>query len=1251
MLKKISISNWITVNAIIIIVWFLVMLVLLRKTYAGSFKITLITDTNEHGAVTIDWSTYDYVDKVFKVYTLREGGTQYETVGLDYKTVTEVKVLQVYPISNASNQLKTWMETNGYGKGIIKVDSVSIEDYNNNPNAYLKDSDGNYKYQVIFFGTWDSNNNKDLSGASAAATLEFIKHGYGCILGHDTIYYSAHPNFNQIAPYADIDVVTSWPNSAVTKVQIVKKGLFTTYPWEIGEIGTVLTIPAAHTLTQYAKGDIWLKFVGGDPYGPNNNFYLTTHNNVAMIQTGHSSGAATEDEQKILANLIFYTNQLLFGQATLRDNSGQDVAAPNKPTITLDGGKFNFSATDNSTKYYYYVESYSKNDTTETGLIDTSNTENVEVETGIRNYKYIYDNNANTVVTYANGTELNDNSMDINRNYRYLHVAAVDNAGNISETSSIYIDKVYNYTINYNLQNVDGNGYTANKVVKEATIEGTEITPEIVTYTGFTSPEITPTKITKNEQIINLNYTRNKYKVELEKDSGINATLGGGTYYYDASVSINAEIRQGYTWRGWEGTTKYSKTENTFNMPAQNIQEKATTIINTYNLEYDLNEPDPTTSKATIEENPSAYNVETETFILNNPKRIGYDFIGWTEQIIDSNGQVISNETKPTVTIEKGSINNRKYIANWQVRNDTKYKVNYYLQNIYNAENEDITKEYNLETSKNTKYYTLQETSDLQGKTDASVQPKVKKYEGFTSPQPETITIKGDGTTELNYWYKRNIYNYTISYNLQNVDGKGYTTDKVIKGIAVAGAEITPEIVTYTGFTSPEIAPTKITKNEQVINLNYTRNKYEVELEKDNGINETFGGGTHYYGALVNINAEINEGYTWEGWEGTTKYSKTENTFNMPAQNIQEKATTIINTYNLEYDLNDPAPTTSKATIEENPSTYNVETETFILNNPKRAGYDFIGWTEQIIDSNEQVISDETKPTVTIEKGSINNRKYIANWQVRNDTKYKVNYYLQNIYNAESEEITKKYNLETSKNAKYYILQETSELQGTADMSIQPEVKKYEGFTSPKPETIIIKGDGTTELNYWYKRNIYKYIINYNLQNVDGKGYTTDKVIKGIAVAENKIRPGILTYTGFTLPEVLPIEITQNEQIINLNYTRNKYKVELEKDEGISKVKGEGTYRYGEKIEINAELKEGYEFIKWEGTYTDEHQKIKVTMPANEIKLKAFTAKIREQPLPKTGEDRIQKIIGITTIGMIIVISVLAIAIKKIDKK
>ena len=54
-----------------------------------------------------------------------------------------------------------------------------------------------------------------------------------------------------------------------------------------------------------------------------------------MIQTGHSSGQATTDEQKILANLVFYMNQLLFNTYTTNDASAQDVAKPNTPVADV----------------------------------------------------------------------------------------------------------------------------------------------------------------------------------------------------------------------------------------------------------------------------------------------------------------------------------------------------------------------------------------------------------------------------------------------------------------------------------------------------------------------------------------------------------------------------------------------------------------------------------------------------------------------------------------------------------------------------------------------------------------------------------------------------------------------------------------------------------------------------------------------------------------------------------------------------
>ena len=66
------------------------------------------------------------------------------------------------------------------------------------------------------------------------------------------------------------------------------------------------------------------------PKGMNQKYYLTTWNNTAMIQTGHSNGESTEDERKVLANTLFYLKQLTKKTEVL-DNSARDIADPNKP--------------------------------------------------------------------------------------------------------------------------------------------------------------------------------------------------------------------------------------------------------------------------------------------------------------------------------------------------------------------------------------------------------------------------------------------------------------------------------------------------------------------------------------------------------------------------------------------------------------------------------------------------------------------------------------------------------------------------------------------------------------------------------------------------------------------------------------------------------------------------------------------------------------------------------------------------------
>lgn len=60
--------------------------------------------------------------------------------------------------------------------------------------------------------------------------------------------------------------------------------------------------------------------------------YLTTWNNCALIQTGHSNGSATADEQKLLMNTLFYLAQRTH-KTSWSDHMGQDLAAPEKPKL------------------------------------------------------------------------------------------------------------------------------------------------------------------------------------------------------------------------------------------------------------------------------------------------------------------------------------------------------------------------------------------------------------------------------------------------------------------------------------------------------------------------------------------------------------------------------------------------------------------------------------------------------------------------------------------------------------------------------------------------------------------------------------------------------------------------------------------------------------------------------------------------------------------------------------------------------
>ena len=481
-----------------------------KPVMAASTSVTLSATPNPSGNyVSLNWTNSDKSQPYsYMLYSKSAHESSFQSI----PAKDHVKVLNIYPDAfdtsvcpnitfkssldgktytlKSSAAIKMWMEqanstsSSGYGKGLISVTPVAISAFNSNPNAYLKNSDGSYKYDVAFIGAWDANMNQDMNNSAETAIDTYISKGCGVLFGHDTVM-TTKPYFMKLATkylnmvVADHTVIPSYGGS---EILINKKGLLTNYPWNLGNPGNALQVPLSHTWGQFAMGDNWMVYSKHTTYPATslltsyqgksgaNNFYLTTWNNTAMIQTGHSNGQASADEQKVLANTLFYLAQITT-DTSWNDHKGQDMDAPNKPSISGVSHNTartqytaNFSAPDNGTGYQYYVTATGQKN----GAKYTSPTVSASIKTGIEGYSVVVDHSSGTVpggsITTTSGsyTFSRPSGSDF-----YVHVRAVDKAGNLSSTATYHVDEKVSvthsaatYTINPN----SGTPFTATDV-------------------------------------------------------------------------------------------------------------------------------------------------------------------------------------------------------------------------------------------------------------------------------------------------------------------------------------------------------------------------------------------------------------------------------------------------------------------------------------------------------------------------------------------------------------------------------------------------------------------------------------------------------------------------------------------------------------------------------------------------------------------------------------------------------------------
>lgn len=341
----------------------------------------------------------------------------------------------------------------------------------------------------------------------------------------------------------------------------------------------------------------------------------------------------------------------------------------------------------------------------------------------------------------------------------------------------------------------------------------------------------------------------------------------------------------------------------------------------TYTLSYTLNGGTAT--------NPTTYNVETETFTLTNPTRTGYNFAGWK-----LNGE---GDAMMTVTIAKGSTGNKAYTATWT---PIVYNIVYTLDGG---------------TATNPTTYTIEtETFTLTNPTKTGYTFKGWKV-GGEGDALMTVTIAKGSTGDKAYTATWQINQYTLTFNSNGGSEVAAITQNY-------GTTITPPAnPTRTGYTfngwDPEIPATMPAEN-MTLTAQWTINQYTITFDTNGG--SAIAPITQDFGTAIEAPADpTRDGYTFAGWD--VKIPTT-----MPATNMTITASWTPVTYTISYDLAGGSVATP------NPTSYNIETASFTLNNPTKDHYDFAGWTGT-------GLGGATK-TVTIAVGSTGNRSYTATW-------------------------------------------------------------------------------------------------------------------------------------------------------------------------------------------------------------------------------------------------------------------------------
>lgn len=445
------------------------------------------------------------------------------------------------------------------------------------------------------------------------------------------------------------------------------------------------------------------------------------------------------------------------------------------------------------------------------------------------------------------------------------------------------------------------------------------------------------------------------YNVNYVLNGGVNSVYNPSRYtYFSGDIKLDTPTKKGYEFKGWFEDKDY--TIKTASIPSKSLGDKtflAKWQAIKYKIIYILNGENVT--------NPNikdTYDIETETFYLDDPIKPNYNFEGWAE------GNVI----------EKGSTGNKTFTAQWSGIN---YNISYVLDGgtngdgnpgTYMSDSDPIT----LKSPTKPGYTFTGWTSEDMGIKNPTISVTIPK----NSSGNRTFIAHWE-VIQYNISYVLNggensdenpqNYNTTDEILLQDPTRSGYSFDGWQEGSIIVQGSIGDLIFTaeWSPINYVINIVTEKTIDAKPKRIIFTIESKDIEISIDTSVE-------HGYIIQIGENVETfdvtnKDGYRLSGWYEYDNDDDIISSYLVESGSIGDKTITAkweLIEYTIEYDVEEDAVFEMN-----NPKSYNIKSDDIELQRPTRDGYIFVDW-----------VNEDSEAIKSIPSGSFGNIKLKAIW-------------------------------------------------------------------------------------------------------------------------------------------------------------------------------------------------------------------------------------------------------------------------------